>query len=220
VESVKIKVLIADDHLLLRQGLRRLLEAEADIEVVGEAANGLAVQSLARETKPDVILMDVNMPTADGLTAARRILEEAPNSRIIMLTMLHQDDSVFEAVRAGAQGYLLKDTPIEDVVRAIRAVHEGKSLIDPAMASRLLIEFRRLSSKAEPVQGLGNLSSKEVDILRLLATGLTNKEIGAKLFLSEKTVKNHLTLIFQKLQLSDRVQAAIFAVQQGLVPNP
>lgn len=217
--TAKIRVLLADDHALFRQGLRRLLETEPDIEVVGEASNGLEVQYQARETKPDVILMDVSMPTVDGVTATKRILEENQQIGVIILTMHQQDQTVFEAIRAGAQGYLLKDTLVDEVAKAVRTVHQGKSLIDPAMANRVLLEFRRLASRAETDKGCGNLSPREVEILRLLAAGLTNREIGARLFLSEKTVKNYLTLIFQKLQVNDRVQAAVYALQQGLVPE-
>ncbi len=216
--SSKIRVLLADDHSLFRQGLRRLLETEPDIEVIGEASNGIEVQQRVKETHPDVVLMDCSMPMVDGVTATKRILEENPAARIIMLTMHRHDQAIFEAIRAGALGYLVKDTLIEEVLRAIRAVHEGKSLIDPAMATKLLIEFRRMSSASEPESGLGSLTARETEILRLVAAGLTNKEIASKLYLSEKTVKNYLTLIFQKLQITDRVQAAVYATQQGLLP--
>jgi len=217
---VKIRVLVADDHALFRQGLRQLLEMEPDIEVVGEAKDGLDVQIKTRECSPDIILMDINMPVTDGVAATKRILSENPNVGIIILTMYRQDQHVFEAVRAGARGYLLKDALAEDVAKAIRTVKQGESLIDPEMATKLLKEFRRLADRVEPEAGLSDLTPREIEILRLVAAGMSNKEIGAKLFLAEKTVKNYLTLIFQKLQIADRVQAAVFAIQQGLIENP
>lgn len=217
---MKIRVLVADDHSLFRQGLRQLLEMEPDIEVVGEAKDGLDVQVKTRECSPDIILMDINMPVTDGVVATKRILSENPNIGIIILTMYRQDQHVFEAIRAGARGYLLKDALAEDVVKAIRTVKHGESLIDPEMATKLLKEFRRLADRVEPEAGLSDLTPREIEILRLVAAGLSNKEIGARLFLAEKTVKNYLTLIFQKLQIADRVQAAVFAIQQGLIENP
>ena len=217
---MKIRVLVADDHSLFRQGLRQLLEMEPDIEVVGEARDGLDVQVKTRECSPDIILMDINMPVTDGVVATKRILSENPNIGIIILTMYRQDQHVFEAIRAGARGYLLKDALAEDVVKAIRTVKQGESLIDPEMATKLLKEFRRLADRVEPEAGLSDLTPREIEILRLVAAGLSNKEIGARLFLAEKTVKNYLTLIFQKLQIADRVQAAVFAIQQGLIENP
>ncbi|MGQ9674393.1 MAG: response regulator [Chloroflexota bacterium] len=216
--SRRIRVLIADDQTLFRQGLRRLLEAEPDIEVVGEAGNGVDVEARVRETRPDVVLMDISMPIVDGVTATRRILAENRQVGIIILTVERHDRSVFEAIRAGAQGYLLKDSQVDEVTKAVRAVYEGKSLIDPALATRVLLEFRRISSGHGVDNRLGGLSAKEVEILRLLAAGMTNKEIGNRLFISEKTVKNRLTAIFHKLELRDRVQAAVYALQLGLVP--
>ena len=194
------------------------MEAEPDIEVVGEAGNGVDVEARVRETRPDVVLMDISMPIVDGVTATRRILAENRQVGIIILTVERHDRSVFEAIRAGAQGYLLKDSQVDEVTKAVRAVYEGKSLIDPALATRVLLEFRRISSGHGVDNGLGGLSAKEVEILRLLAAGMTNKEIGNRLFISEKTVKNRLTAIFHKLELRDRVQAAVYALQLGLVP--
>lgn len=194
------------------------MEAEPDIEVVGEAGNGVDVEARVRETRPDVVLMDISMPIVDGVTATRRILAENRQVGIIILTVERHDRSVFEAIRAGAQGYLLKDSQVDEVTKAVRAVYEGKSLIDPALATRVLLEFRRISSGHGVDNRLGGLSAKEVEILRLLAAGMTNKEIGNRLFISEKTVKNRLTAIFHKLELRDRVQAAVYALQLGLVP--
>ncbi|MCL5962537.1 MAG: response regulator transcription factor [Chloroflexi bacterium] len=217
---MKIRVLLADDHTLFRQGLRQLLEMEPDIEVVAEASDGLDVQTKARQYSPDVILMDINMPVTDGVAATKRIMEENSHVGIIVLTMYRQDQHVFEALRAGARGYLLKDALAEDVVKAIRTVYQGDSLIDPSVSTKLIKEFRRLSDRVEPEGELSDLTQREIEILRLVAAGLSNKEIGARLFLAEKTVKNYLTLIFQKLQIGDRVQAAVFAIQQGLIENP
>ena len=213
----KVKVLIVDDHTLLREGLRQLLELEKDIEVVGEAGDGLEAVSKARKLSPDVVLMDLNLPVVNGVAAIRQILEEAPDTGIIALTMYRQDQYVFDVMRAGARGYLLKDAKPSDLIFAIRMVARGASLIDPRMTTTVLKEFRRLASQVEPEQGVGGLTSRELEILRLLAMGLSNKEIGHRLCLAEKTVKNYLSTIFQKLQINDRVQAAIYALRHGLL---
>ncbi len=213
----KVRVLIADDHTLFREGLRQLLEMEKDLEVVGEADDGLTAIARTRETKPDVVLMDINMPVVGGVAAIGQLASEMPDAGIIALTMHRQDQYVFEAMRAGARGYLLKDAKPTDLVFAIRMVARGASLIDPRMTTTVLKEFRRLASQAEDQQCVSGLTPKEVEILKLLAMGLSNKEIGQKLFLAEKTVKNYLSTIFQKLQITDRVQAAIYALRHGLV---
>lgn len=213
----KVRVLIADDHTLFREGLRQLLEMEKDLEVVGEADDGLTAIARTREIKPDVVLMDINMPVVGGVAAIEQLATEMPDAGIIALTMHRQDQYVFEAMRAGARGYLLKDAKPTDLVFAIRMVARGASLIDPRMTTSVLKEFRRLASQAEEQQGVSGLTPKEVEILKLLAMGLSNKEIGQRLCLAEKTVKNYLSTIFQKLQITDRVQAAIYALRHGLV---
>lgn len=213
----RLRILIADDHTLFREGMRQLLEMERDIEVVGEASDGIEVVERARELQPDVILMDINMPVVNGVTALSQILAERPDTGIVVLTMFREDQYVFDTMRAGARGYLLKDAKPADLIFAIRMVARGASLIDPRMTTTVLKEFRRLASQVEPEQGIGGLTQKELEILKLLAMGLSNKEIGRRLCLAEKTVKNYLSTIFQKLQINDRVQAAIYALRHGLL---
>jgi len=215
----KVRVLIADDHTLFREGLRQLLEMERDIEVVGEACDGIEAVSKTRDLMPDVVLMDINMPVVGGVAAIEQVLEERPDTGVIVLTMHRQDQFVFESMRAGARGYLLKDVKSSDLVFAIRMVARGASLVDPRMTTTVLKEFRRLASQVEADQGVGGLTPKELEILRLLAMGMSNKEIGRELCLAEKTVKNYLSTIFQKLQISDRVQAAIYALKRGLLTD-
>jgi DNA-binding NarL/FixJ family response regulator len=213
----KARIMVADDHTLFREGLRQLLEMERDIEVVGEAADGMEAVAKARSLTPDVILMDINMPIVGGVAAIGQILEERPETGIIVLTMHRQDQYVFDAMRAGARGYLLKDAKPADLIFAIRMVARGASLVDPRMTTTVLKEFRRLARQVEPDQGISGLTPKEVEILKLLAMGLSNKEIGRELCLAEKTVKNYLSTVFQKLQINDRVQAAIYALKHGLL---
>ncbi len=213
----KVRVLIADDHTLFREGMRQLLETERDIEVAGDAGDGMEAVAKSRQLSPDVVLMDISMPIVNGVAAINQILESKPDTGIIVLTMFNQDQYVFDAMRAGARGYLLKDAKPADLLDAIRTVARGGSMIDPRMTTTVLKEFRRLASQVEPDQGLAGLTPKELEILRLLAMGLSNKEIGRRLCLAEKTVKNYLSTIFQKLEINDRVQAAIFALRHGLL---
>jgi len=213
----RIRILVVDDHTLFREGLRQLIEMEKELEVVGEASNGLEAISRARVLHPDVILMDINMPMVNGVDAIKEVLAESPDTGIIVLTMFREDQYVFDAMRAGARGYLLKDAKPADLIFAIKTVAKGASLIDPRMTTTVLREFRRLAGQTDAEQGVGGLTAREKEILRLLAMGLSNKEIAHRLSLSEKTVKNYLSTVFQKLQLSDRVQAAIYALRHGLV---
>jgi DNA-binding NarL/FixJ family response regulator len=214
-----IRVALADDHTLFRQGLRQLLEIEDDMEVVGEAINGIQAQELARATKPDVFLLDINMPIVDGVSATREIVRENSDIGVIVLTMYPEDGYVVRAVTAGARGYLLKDADSARVVEAVRTVAAGHSLIDPGMTTKLLQEFRRIAQQSGQENALGGLTQREVDLLRLIATGRSNKEIAHELNLAESTVKNKLSILFQKLDAKDRTQAAIYAMSHGLLPS-
>lgn len=212
-----IRVLIADDQALFREGLRAVLTASG-VDVVGEAANGEEAVALALTLEPDVVLMDLRMPILDGVGATRRIsaLPRAP--RVIALTTFDDDDSVFEALRAGALGYLLKDTPSSRLVHAIELASRGHSLLEPAVAAKLVTEFARTSSpgKRNVASDLG-LSDRELSVLRALARGAANKEIASELHIAEGTVKNHVTNIFGKLRVHDRTQAALKARELGLL---
>jgi DNA-binding NarL/FixJ family response regulator len=214
-----IKLMIADDHRLFREGIKALLAVTDDIEIVGEAEDGESVLQKCEELQPDVILMDINMPGPNGIQATARILERQPQTRIVMLTMLEDDASVFHAMRAGARGYLLKGADPQEVLSVIRAVAEGQALFGPAIAERLLNYFKELSTKPSlPQTGAAfqELTERELEVLRLISQGLNNQEIAHKLFLSPKTVRNHITNIFSKLQVADRAQAIVRAREAGL----
>ena len=211
-----IKVLIADDHKMFRQGLRMLFEMEPDIKIVGEARDGLEAQEMADALEPDIVLMDINMPGTDGVEATRQILESHPDYSIIILTMFREDEHVFQAIRAGAKGYVLKDADSVEVVRALRTVASGASVLDPAMTAKVFSQFRLMAEQGERGNREG-LTDRELEILTLIAQGDSNRQIGEKLHLSEKTIKNYVTSIFQKLQMNDRTQAAVYAVQHGLI---
>ncbi len=213
----KVKVLLADDHSLFREGVRSLLEDQEDIEIVGEAEDGLEAVKLAATLKPTVILMDINMPVIDGVEATRTILKSDGSAGIIILTMYPQDEYVFEALKAGAKAYLLKDTRSKKLLEVIRSVHNGQAVIDAEMTTRLLNEFRRLADKGEAAPKLQPLTDQERRILTLVAVGASNKDIAVDLNLSERTIKNYLSVIFQKLQVNNRTEAAIRAVRDGLV---
>ena len=214
-----IKLMIADDHRLFREGIKALLAVTDDIEIVGEAEDGETTIEKCLELQPDVILMDINMPGLNGIQATARILEKQPQTRIVMLTMLEDDASVFHAMRAGARGYLLKGADPQEVLSVIRAVAEGQALLGPAIAARLLNYFKELSTKPSLPQtdtDFQELTERELEVLRLISQGLNNQEIAHKLFLSPKTVRNHITNIFSKLQVADRAQAIVRAREAGL----
>ena len=214
-----ISVLLVDDHALVREGLRQLLSLEEGIQVVAESANGHDALKMARALHPDVVLMDIRMPVVDGLAITRQISREAPSCAVIILSMFSQQEYVLEAMRSGARGYLLKSVSSRELAQAIRKVHEGGTLIDPGLANTLVNEYRRLSGLAAPGSSIHALSEKEIEILRYVAMGMSNKEIAGKLVYAEKTVKNYLSIIFQKLGIRDRTQAAIFALKHGLLAD-
>lgn len=208
-----IRVAIADDQALVRTGLRLILQAEEEMEVVGEAEDGRAAIELVRTVSPDVILMDVRMPVLDGIEATRRV---AADTRVLVLTTFDLDEVVFEAIRAGASGFLLKTSPADELVRAVRVVAAGDSLLSPSITRRLVEEFARRPVAAEP-RGLDELTPRELDVLRLIARGLSNAEIATELFVEASTVKSHVASVLAKLDLRDRVQAVVAAYESGLV---
>jgi len=210
-----IRILLADDHALFRQGLRSLLEAEGDLRVIGEAKDGREALRAALETNPDVILMDIQMPGLDGAEATKEILKEKPDAKVVMLTMYRQDAYVFEAVKAGARGYLLKDASADELIDAVRRVAAGEVLLDAELAEQIIRDFRAKEAEI-PKSRRADLTDREVQILRLLAQGATNQEIADELGISEKTVRNRLSEIFAKLHLNNRTQAALFAIREGL----
>jgi NarL family two-component system response regulator LiaR len=218
-----IRVLIADDHRLFRRGLRQVCEIEGGFEIVGEAEDGQQAIELAQSLEPDVILMDIEMPLVDGVEATRVITGESPAVRVIALTVYQEDKHVFEAIRAGAQGYLLKDVEEHTLVEAVRAVHRGEALIDSHVAVSVLDEFRRISqlepeiARAQVLKEMAQLTDAEVEILRLLAQGADNRNIADQLSLAEKTVSNRLSDIYQKLHVNNRTQAALYALRRGWV---
>ena len=213
-----IKILLADDQALFRDGLRILLSTQPDIEVVGEAANGEETLRLAAKLRPDIVLMDMRMPILDGVEATRRLSETQPDCRVIVLTTFDDDELVFEGLRAGAVGYLLKAVSTPRLLEAIRAVARGESMLDPSVTAKVVAEFTRLANQtSRPAELVNPLSEREVEVLRLVARGATNHEIAATLFIAEGTVRNHLTNILGKLGVSDRTQAAVKAKELGLV---
>jgi DNA-binding NarL/FixJ family response regulator len=213
-ETSKIRVLIADDHPLFRDGMHGLLDSVEETEVVGEAASGEEAVALAREVRPDVILMDLNMPGMNGIAATREVLSGDPNVGVLVVTMLEDDDSVFAAMRAGASGYVLKGAEQAEMLRAIRAVANGEAIFGPGVARRVMGLFS--APKPAAPQAFPELSEREREILELLAQGRSNPEIAGDLSLSLKTVQNHVSNIFRKLQVADRAQAVIRAREAGL----
>jgi NarL family two-component system response regulator LiaR len=208
-----IRVLIADDHAILRKGIRALLSTEPDIEVVGETADGLETVAQAVTLHPDVVLMDLVMPKMDGIEATRRITAEQPEVRILVLTSFAADDKVFPAIKAGALGYILKDSGPADLVQAIHQVHLGQPSLEPAIALRMLQE---LSHPSQRPAGPDPLSEREMEVLRLLAQGKSNREIAEQLVITELTVRTHVSNILSKLHLVNRTQAALYALKEGL----
>jgi DNA-binding NarL/FixJ family response regulator len=212
-----INVLIADDQAMVRSGLRLILESEADIAVVGEAENGEEAIRLAKRERPDVVLMDVRMPVLDGLEATRQITETLEDTRVIVLTTFDLDDYVYGALRAGAAGFLLKDADGDQLVEAVRIIAAGDGIIAPSITSRLIAEFASRPHTTTRATGLDDLTEREVDVLRLVAKAMSNSEIAEELFVSETTVKTHVSHILTKLQLRDRVQAVVVAYESGLI---
>ena len=211
-----IRVLICDDQWLVCEGLTAILQATSGIQVVGEAHDGDEALRLARELHPDVILMDLKMPIMDGVEATRRIMDELPNTRILVLTTYADDESVFDAIRSGAAGYLLKGTPRDELVRAIRGTAAGESHVDPEVAGKLLRHVQHAHPTSPDTAALDALTDREMDVLRLLARGRSNDEIAGELFLTQGTVRNYVSSILQKLDVADRTQAALLALRYGL----
>jgi DNA-binding NarL/FixJ family response regulator len=210
-----VRVLVADDQALVRTGFRMLLAGEDDLELVAEASNGLEAVDKAARFDPDVVLMDIRMPELDGLEATRRILAADDSARIMILTTFDLDEYVYEALRSGASGFVLKDEPPESLLAAIRVVARGDALLSPAVTKRVIERFAR-TPRAEPPSGLAELTERELDVFRLIARGLSNAEIGRELYIGDTTVKTHITHILQKLGLRDRVQAVVLAHEAGL----
>jgi DNA-binding NarL/FixJ family response regulator len=215
---MSIRVLVADDQSMVRAGFRMLLSREDDIEVVAEASNGLEAIDKATRFRPTVVLMDIRMPELDGLEATRRILATDEGARILILTTFDLDEYVYEALRAGASGFVLKDDPPEQLLSAIRTVAGGDALLSPAVTKRVIERFARIPQPAPPKQ-LDELTDRELDVFRLIARGLSNAEIGQELFISDTTVKTHITHILQKLDLRDRVQAVVLAYESGVMED-
>jgi DNA-binding NarL/FixJ family response regulator len=217
-----IRVLVVDDHVLFRRGLDMVLGQEPDIALVGEAGDGAEALAKAADLLPDIVLLDVRMPRRSGIEACAAIKEVVPTTRIIMLTISDDEADLYDAVKAGASGYLLKEISIDEVSAAIRAVAGGQSLISPAMASKLLSEFASMIKKSDDSRQIPapRLTDRELDVLKLVARGMNNREIGAKLFISENTVKNHIRNILEKLQLHSRMEAVMYAVREKILDIP
>jgi len=211
-----INVIIADDHSMVRQGIKQILELESDIVVIAQASNGKEAVDLANEYNPDVLLMDINMPVLNGLQAIKEIRENGLETKVIMLTINDDREYLFKALQYGAQGYMLKDAEPSVLIDAIRNVAVGDNYIQSNMTTELVKEFNRVTQKEKDKEFETNLTTREVEVLNLIADGLLNKEIAKKLYISEKTVKNHVSSIFRKLNVNDRTQAAIYAFKNNL----
>jgi DNA-binding NarL/FixJ family response regulator len=216
-----IRTMIVDDHALFRRGLEMVLDEEPDIELVGQASDGTEAVEKAAESLPDVVLMDIRMPRSNGIEACRAMKEAAPSAKIVILTISDEEEDLFEAIRAGASGYLLKDIPLDEVADTVRAVHGGQSLINPSMAGKLLTEFATLAKRddGERAQELPapRLTEREMQVLKLVARGMNNRDIAKELFISENTVKNHVRNILEKLQIHSRMEAVMVAVREKLI---
>ncbi len=209
-----IRVMVVDDHKLVREALQNILSLQADIEVVGEASSGDEAFHKAKDISPDVILMDISMPGTNGIVATRMIRDKLPDVKVIMLTMLDQEGYVYEAIKAGATGYVLKNTSIDELTRAIREVHRGDASLHPKAQAHLIKEYSHMAKSQRETYGL---SDRELEVLQLLADGFTNKEIASKLYISTQTVKTHIAHIFEKLGVKDRTEAVASALRRGLV---
>jgi NarL family two-component system response regulator LiaR len=212
-EREPISILIVDDHAIVRQGLHTYLDLQPDMHVVGEAADGAKALEMVRDQLPDIVLMDLVMPGMTGVEATREITGISPSTRVIVLTSFSEDEQVFNSIKAGAQGYLMKDVLPQELARAIRTVHRGEAQLDPEIARKLMHEF----SNPQPAKPKHDLTERELEVLSLISQGKSNKDISEELVLSEKTVKTHVSNILQKLHLSDRTQAAVYALRQKIV---
>jgi DNA-binding NarL/FixJ family response regulator len=212
-----IRVLIADDHALFRTAVRSVLDDESDIDVVAEAGDGDEAIALAIEHVPDVILLDVNMPKRNGIEAARAIKEQLPTAQVVMFTVSDEESDLFEAIKAGASGYLLKEVDPTEVAAAVRQIHAGHSLLSPAVASKLVSEFASLATRTDERAMRPKLTARELEVLGLASEGLTNRQIGRRLHISENTVKNHMRNILEKLHLHSRMEAVLYAVREDLI---
>ena len=221
LQAEPIRAMIVDDHALFRRGLEMVLEEEPDIELVGQASDGAEAVEKAAESLPDVVLMDIRMPRSSGIEACRAVKEAAPSAKIVILTISDEEEDLFEAIRAGASGYLLKDIPLDEVADAVRAVHGGQSLINPSMAGKLLTEFATLARRDDEERAqevpAPRLTEREMQVLKLVARGMNNRDIAKELFISENTVKNHVRNILEKLQIHSRMEAVMVAVREKLI---
>ena len=216
-----IRTIIVDDHALFRRGLEMVLDGEPDIDLVGQASDGAEAVEKAAESLPDIVLMDIRMPRSNGIEACRAVKAAAPSAKIVILTISDEEEDLFEAIRAGASGYLLKDIPLDEVADTVRAVHGGQSLINPSMAGKLLTEFAALARRDDEERAqevpAPRLTEREMQVLKLVARGMNNRDIAKELFISENTVKNHVRNILEKLQIHSRMEAVMVAVREKLI---